>query len=91
MVEVSPALRQYVLDRDDYRCQVCGWGKELGGLHLHHVQFRSLGGDHESNNLVVLCWQCHTAVHQGRLVVSRLETEPGKWHTFWERATNDND
>lgn len=53
-----------VLERDGYRCRVCGlsWG-----LQVHHVTFRSQGGGHETSNLVTLCGLCHTSVHDRRM------------------------
>jgi len=76
--------RDAILDRDDYRCQVCGLRGESEQLHVHHVRFRSLGGDDLPENLTVLCWHCHEDVHRGVIRVDRYETAPGVWHTFWE-------
>lgn len=53
-----------VLERDGYRCRLCGlaWG-----LQVHHVVYRSRGGGHHSGNLVSLCHICHGDVHAGRV------------------------
>jgi RNA-directed DNA polymerase len=53
-------LRRQVLERDGWRCQVCGCSVEL---QVHHIRWRSrLGGD-QLDNLIVLCAQCHREQH----------------------------
>jgi len=53
-------LHQQVLDRDRWRCQICG---SMQHLQVHHLKFRSqLGGDVEQN-LITLCADCHAHVH----------------------------
>lgn len=37
------------------------------GAHLHHVHFRSRGGDDVRSNLLWLCSVCHMDIHAGRL------------------------
>jgi hypothetical protein len=56
-------VRQQVVDRDDGQCQFpgCSMRAQLG---LHHIQFRSRGGDHSPENLITLCAAHHTLVHQ---------------------------
>jgi HNH endonuclease len=54
-------LRDQVLRRDGWRCQLCD---SMSNLEVHHKQFRSHSGlDHESN-LITLCWGCHSAMHR---------------------------
>lgn len=66
---VAPDVRDEVLSRDEYRCQVCGRrGPERGGLatlHVHHIE-RDPNGyeENEVANLTTLCWSCHSWVHQ---------------------------
>lgn len=35
-------------------------------LHLHHINYRSAGGDHSSDNLITLCGQHHELVHSNK-------------------------
>lgn len=49
-----------VRERDGHRCRVCGSTNEL---HVHHIRYRSQGGDHSPSNLVTLCRVCHEKVH----------------------------
>lgn len=78
---IPERVRQAVLDRDDNQCQLCGTGGE-NRLQLHHVVFRSHGGDHQSSNLVTLCFRCHDDVHAGRQAVLLVEVEPGVIRVF---------
>jgi hypothetical protein len=65
------ALSNLVLARDRFRCRHC---KTRNNLHLHHVIFRSQGGNDSSDNLITLCSNfdgggCHEAAHRGDLVI----------------------
>ena len=61
-------LHRQVLERDGWRCQVCG---SMQCLQVHHLQFRSQSGGDEEQNLITLCAQCHAQVHR-KAVVSAL-------------------
>ena len=41
-------------------CALCG---ATSNLHIHHVLFRSQGGDDVPENLCCLCLSCHEAIH----------------------------
>lgn len=61
--------RTDTLERDGYRCQVCGReGPEQGGLatlHVHHAERDPDGVAEDSPaNLTTLCRSCHSWVHQ---------------------------
>jgi len=56
-------LRKQVLQRDGWKCQVCG---SRQNLHVHHQQLRSQQGDDENSNLITLCAACHEAQHRSR-------------------------
>jgi 5-methylcytosine-specific restriction endonuclease McrA len=54
-------LHRQVLERDGWRCQVCG---SMQQLQVHHLKYRSqLGGD-EEQNLITLCAECREQVHR---------------------------
>ena len=53
-------LRHRVLERDGWRCQICGSSADL---QVHHQQFRSKFGNDELNNLISLCARCHRSQH----------------------------
>ena len=54
-------LRQQVLRRDGWRCQLCG---TMSNLEVHHKQFRSHSGDDSEENLITLCTVCHNETHK---------------------------
>jgi 5-methylcytosine-specific restriction endonuclease McrA len=54
-------LRQEVLRRDQWRCQVCG---SLSGVEVHHRTPKGRHGDDAEENLITLCTSCHRRVHQ---------------------------
>ena len=53
-------LRQQVLRRDGWRCQVCG---AMSNLEVHHKEFRSHLGEDSEPNLITLCSTCHASNH----------------------------
>jgi 5-methylcytosine-specific restriction endonuclease McrA len=54
-------LQQAILRRDGWRCQICGTRSHL---EVHHKQFRSHSGNDAEENLITLCRDCHSAVHE---------------------------
>ena len=54
-------LRKQILQRDGWRCQVCGSRKDL---QVHHKQLRSQQGPDDDLNLITLCAGCHEALHR---------------------------
>ena len=63
-----------VTARDGRCCRVCK--RRVGGVgmleagHHHHLQYRSKGGEHTTDNLVLLCVACHQAVHDAEIRLS---------------------
>jgi 5-methylcytosine-specific restriction endonuclease McrA len=55
------ALHRQVLERDHWRCQVCG---RMQNLEVHHLEFRSQSGSDEEQNLITLCAECHARMHR---------------------------
>jgi 5-methylcytosine-specific restriction endonuclease McrA len=55
------ALRDQVLKRDGWRCQLCG---KPSNLHVHHINSRGRLGDDTMRNLITLCANCHENVHR---------------------------
>ncbi len=56
-------LHAKVLQRDGWRCQVCG---TAANLHVHHLKSRGRLGDDTAENLITLCSACHDTYHHGR-------------------------
>ena len=60
---IPPAVRSWILHRDQGRCQIDGCGSRYR-LQPHHIRQRSAGGDHDPDNLISLCWyHHHVAIH----------------------------
>jgi len=55
-----------VRERDGELCRFCG----RPASEVHHIQPRSLGVNHGTDNLVCLCGICHRDVHGKRLTIS---------------------
>jgi len=58
--------REYVLFRDNHKCQCCHGKSKDPILNVHHIESRKTGGD-SPDNLVVLCETCHNAYHRGEV------------------------
>ena len=54
-------LHRRILERDGWRCQVCG---SMQNLQVHHLKLRSRSGGDEEQNLITLCAECHERVHR---------------------------
>ena len=54
-------LHRQVLQRDGWRCQVCG---TMSNLEVHHQRFRSHAGADSEQNLITLCSECHADIHR---------------------------
>lgn len=61
--------KEAILNRDKYTCQVCG--KKHTRLEVHHIIYRSQGGTNDENNLITLCEDCHSKVHDGKLAITK--------------------
>lgn len=58
------ALREVVLERDDYTCQGCGTDVERNAP-IHHIVPLGCGGTNTRRNLITLCETCHGRIHGG--------------------------
>jgi len=54
-------IRLRVLARDGWQCQFCG---RRTNLEVHHQTFRSNCGSDSEENLITLCYSCHSAIHR---------------------------
>ncbi len=70
--DIPPATRRLVMRRHHGGCGVTGC-RNASYVDIHHVVFRSDGGTHDPERLIVLCGAHHDAVHRGAL---RIE---GTW------------
>ena len=61
----SKEIIERIKARDSFRCTLCGKGEHL---EVHHIKYRSEGGDDSDNNLITLCRRCHALQHEGEPV-----------------------
>lgn len=58
--DFTPEQKQQILERDGYRCVICGRGVKDGvELHVDHIKPRHLGGKSEIENGQTLCAPCN--------------------------------
>lgn len=68
---VSPTQRKTVLERDGYKCRICGISRQylddkvpgLGEylrLEIDHIVPIAQGGTSDESNLQCLCWRCNS-------------------------------
>lgn len=67
-----------VLNRDEYKCQICKGKHKDSKLEVHHIVFRSQGGSDEAENLITLCHTCHKALHNGVIKVNLVGKTKGQ-------------
>ena len=73
---VSRAQRRALMIRDQGRCQFTGCHQSRY-LKAHHLIHWFDGGPTDLDNLILLCQFHHTAVHEGRMQIRRVDPEPG--------------
>jgi hypothetical protein len=76
---VPPKTRRAVVRRHHDRCAVPGCRNHTF-LDLHHVHRRGEGGDHDPNNLILLCGGHHKAEHEGRLIICGTADKGFEFH-----------
>jgi hypothetical protein len=66
---IPPHIRSFVLWRDQRTCSIEGCNSRYR-LQPHHIQERRHHGNHDPDNLTLLCWyHHHVAVHQMGMTV----------------------
>jgi 5-methylcytosine-specific restriction endonuclease McrA len=68
------SLRQQILRRDGWKCQLC---RTMSNLEVHHRQFRSHSGQDSEENLITLCVGCHGEMHSPRRNDDVAVPDPG--------------
>lgn len=61
-VEWLKEIRPWILQRDNYTCQYCGYRNE-SGMQVNHVDGNPKNND--DKNLEVICNYCHMITHSG--------------------------
>jgi len=66
--DIPAAIRRRVLIRDRFACTVPAC-TSCRNIDLHHIKFRSHGGEHTMGNLTTVCDGHHAEAHEGLLVI----------------------
>lgn len=53
-------IREYVLFRDNHKCQHSDCKHKSNVLHVHHIVYKTMGGSDSITNLITLCSDCNT-------------------------------
>jgi 5-methylcytosine-specific restriction endonuclease McrA len=61
--DISPKVRQEVLERDGHQCIICGANN---GLQIAHYISRARLGLGIAKNLATMCVQCHFQMDNGK-------------------------
>ena len=67
-----------VLNRDNYKCQICRGRHKDSKLEVHHIVFRSQRGSDDAENLITLCHACHRALHDRIIKVNLVGKAKGQ-------------
>lgn len=62
-------LRLATLMRDQFTCQCCN--VKNTPLEAHHIHYRRNGGKDTINNLLTVCANCHSKIHEGAIQLER--------------------
>ncbi len=76
-------IREYILYRDNYTCQLCG--KKDVPLEVHHIGYWIPDRTDRPDNLITLCTKCHTPKNHkegGKLWGMKPKNKPLKEATF---------
>ena len=61
--QISSHIRNYLFEKYNNKCQICGWGEENPTTHKIPLQVHHIDGDCTNNkeeNLQLLCPNCHS-------------------------------
>ena len=64
------------------KCELCGYSEEPMILNPHHKIPRCMGGSNKSDNLIILCPNCHAKEHLKTKKYKTLESVVEYWRTI---------
>jgi hypothetical protein len=64
--------KAYALKRDNYTCQLCKKKKKEQKLEVHHIDYKSNGGEDHYRNFITLHKECHQKIHNDKKIEDKL-------------------
>jgi hypothetical protein len=84
---IPPAVRAFVWKRDQGACTIDGCLSQYR-LQPHHIRERHDGGDHDPNNLTLLCWyHHHVAIHMLGMTLDHTSPRQRRRLIGWRPTT----
>lgn len=72
---IPPVVRAEVMSKYSRRCAHCS---SRSNLQIHHREHFAKGGQHNINNLILLCANCHAEEHKEEHVYNLIKSRGGK-------------
>ncbi|MBD2654847.1 HNH endonuclease [Synechocystis sp. FACHB-383] len=60
-IPIPVSVREYIFQRDNYRCCSCGLGLGETALQIDHIIPLAKGGSNDMSNLQTLCQGCNSS------------------------------
>ena len=73
-------IKDYVLERDKYTCQICK--KSNVSLCVHHIVYKNNGGTDRADNLITLCKVCHSSENHKSGILQKWQQEHKKFKQY---------
>lgn len=70
----DPKVVREVFIRDGWKCRHCSF---RNGIQPHHIIYQSHGGKDTTENIITLCWKCHSGHHDNFLTITVLDDKLG--------------
>lgn len=64
LLDLSKRTISKILKRANIGCSICGWNKAT--CDIHHIVERSSNGSNNSDNLIIICPNCHREIHSNK-------------------------
>lgn len=72
LLKLTEEELEILSDKTNGRCGICGICGGVYNLEIHHLIYRSRGGNDSVCNLLLLCRNCHSIVHKEAKVSNKL-------------------
>ena len=64
LLDISKRTITKILKRSNAKCVICGWDEST--CDIHHIIPKSQGGSNTSDNLIIVCPNCHRVIHANK-------------------------